>query len=173
MNESIDFGKLSLKDALDLAIFIEEEARERYEEFADQMEVHHTADAARFFTFMAANETKHGEELGARRRQLFGDEPTRMSRSMIWDVEAPGYEKARAFMSPRQALEVAFESEVKAHAFFLAALPHIDDPAVKALFDELLGEEVHHQELVKAELAKLPPAAEVDDEEFADEPVAQ
>jgi len=33
----IDFASLSLKDALDLAVLVEEEARERYEEFADQM----------------------------------------------------------------------------------------------------------------------------------------
>lgn len=173
MNESIDFASLSLQDALDLAIFIEDEARERYEEFAAQMEVHHTADAAKFFQYMAQNEAKHGSELVTRRKALFGEEPTRMSRSMLWDVEAPEYDKVHAFMSPRQALEVAFESEVKAHAFFLAAVPHLSDPQVKALFEELLGEEVHHQQLVQAEMAKLPPAADVDEEDNVDEPVAQ
>ena len=50
----IDFSALTLKDALDLAILIEEEARERYEDFADQMEQHHTPEAGRFFRFMAA-----------------------------------------------------------------------------------------------------------------------
>ena len=33
--ETLDFQKLSLKDALDLAILIEEEAGERYLEFAE------------------------------------------------------------------------------------------------------------------------------------------
>ena len=32
----IDFRALSLKDALDLAVLIEQEAEERYEEFAAQ-----------------------------------------------------------------------------------------------------------------------------------------
>ena len=34
-----------MKDALDLAILIEEEARDRYDEFYDNLAVHHTADA--------------------------------------------------------------------------------------------------------------------------------
>ena len=36
MPPAIDFATLSLVDALDLAILTEDEARERYEEFADQ-----------------------------------------------------------------------------------------------------------------------------------------
>lgn len=173
MSKTVDFARLDLKDALDLAILIEEEARERYEEFADQMEVHHTADAADFYRFMAQNEAKHGADIAERRKQLFGDAPTRMSRSMLWDVEAPDYDQARAFMSPRKALEVALASEIKAHDYFTAALPSISDPDVKALFTELQGDEVHHKALVQAELDKLPPDPDVDVEDLVDEPVGQ
>ena len=42
---AIDFAALSLQDALDLAILIEEEAQERYLEFVDQMQQHHTPEA--------------------------------------------------------------------------------------------------------------------------------
>ena len=42
---SIDPAALSLVDALDLAILIEEEAQERYTEFTAQMEQHRTPDA--------------------------------------------------------------------------------------------------------------------------------
>ena len=70
---SLDLSRLSLKDALDLATLIEEEAHERYLELADQMEKHRTPEAARFFRFMAENEAKHGAELAERRRALFGD----------------------------------------------------------------------------------------------------
>jgi len=173
MSQNVDFTRLDLRDALDLAILIEDEARERYEEFAEQMEVHHTADAAKFYRFMAQNEAKHGADLAERRKALFGDAPCRMSRSMLWDVEAPDYDQARAFMSPRRALEVALESEVKAHAYFTAAIPAISDPEVKALFVELQGDEVHHKELVQAELDKLPPDSEIDVEDLVDEPVGQ
>ena len=52
MVPKIDFSKLSLQDALDLAILIEEEAKDRYQEFVDQLELHHTPQAASFFRFM-------------------------------------------------------------------------------------------------------------------------
>jgi erythrin-vacuolar iron transport family protein len=169
----VDFGELSLMDALDLAILIEDEARERYEEFGDQMEVHHTPEAAEFFRQMAVNESKHGTELLARRRELFGGEATRMNRSMLWDVEAPDYDGARAFMSPRQAMAVALQSEIKAHDFFVAALPHVSDPAVAALFAELRDEEVYHQDLVRKQLDRLPSGPDTNPDDYSDEPVAQ
>ena len=43
---TIDFASLTLQDALDLAILIEEEAKERYEEFAENLSLHHTPEAA-------------------------------------------------------------------------------------------------------------------------------
>ena len=169
----IDFKALSLKDALDLAVLIEQEAKDRYEEFAAQMDQHRTPEAAKFFRFMALNEAKHGEELAARRVSLFGDAPVAVTPAMIFDIEAPDYDAARAFMSPRKAMEAALASEVKAHAFFMAAMPSIQDQSVKLLFQELSGEEVQHQDLVKAELAKLPPDSGLSDEDFVDEPAAQ
>ena len=66
----IDFATLTLKDALDLAIRIEEEAYERYGELADQMDLHDTPDAAHFFRFMMANEEKHRAELTERLGRL-------------------------------------------------------------------------------------------------------
>lgn len=172
MPRPIDFAALSLKDALDLAILIEEEARERYEEFVDQLELHHTAEAAEFFRHMAVNETKHGDELSARRRELFGDAPRAVSRAMLWDVEAPEYHQARVFMSARHAMEVALDAETKAHDFFAAALQHVTDPEVKALFEELRDEEIEHQQLVGQHLAKLPPDDDVNPDDYADEPVS-
>lgn len=173
MSQDLDLSKLTLKDALDLAVLVEEEAKERYEEFASMMETHHTKEAAEFFRSMVVNEGKHGEELALRRKKLFGDAPRTVSRLQIWDVEAPDYDKARAFMSPRSAMKVAFQAEEKAEAFFLEALKHLKDPAVRQLFSELRGDEETHKALVKAEIAKLPPDPVVADEDFADEPVAQ
>jgi rubrerythrin len=170
---TLDFAQLSLQDALDLAILIEEEAKERYEEFAENLQVHHTADAAQFFTTMAGNEAKHGADLLERRRAMFGDAPTRVSRDMLWDVEAPGFDQTRMFMTARQAIEVALASEVKAYDYFDAALAHVQDPAVRALFEELRGEEAEHQALVKAVMAKIPPDDPAAGGFDADEPVGQ
>ncbi len=169
----IDFSKLSLKDALDLAILIENEAQDRYDEFAEQMEIHRTHEAASFFRFMSGNEARHGDELRRRRERLFPGEARTVDRSMLFDVEAPEYDQARAFMTPRQAMQAALLSEEKAHAFFVAALPQIQDAEVKALFEELRDEEVEHQKLVRQEMAKLPPDSGPPPEGFVDEPVAQ
>jgi rubrerythrin len=169
----IDFAKLSLVDALDLAILVEEEARERYEDFAGQMEQHRTPEAAKFFRHMAGNEAKHGQELAVRRARLFPDAARTVTRAMIFDVEAPDFDAARAFMSPRRAMAAALASEVKAREFFEAALPSIQDAGVRALFQELRGDEVEHQALVEAEIAKLPPDSGLSDDDFVDEPTAQ
>lgn len=169
---TVDFAALSLQDALDLAILVEEEAQERYLEFVDQMQQHHTPEAAAFFATMAKNEQKHGEELRARRRSLFGDAPSRMRRSMLWDVEAPDYDQPRAFMSARQAMKVALESETKAYEFFVLALPHLNDPEVRRLFQELRDEELLHQSLVREAMRNLPESPEPDASDYEDEPVA-
>jgi rubrerythrin len=172
MAATIDFASLSLQDAIDLAILVEEEAQERYLEFVDQMEQHHTEDAAKFFATMARNEQKHGEELRARRHRLFGDAPLRVKRSMLWDVEAPDYDQPRALMSARQAMQVALVSETKAYEFFVQALPHLGDPEVKRLFQELRDEELLHQSLVREAMRNLPESAEPDPADYEDEPVA-
>ena len=173
MSSKIDFAHLSLKDALDLAVIIEEEAKDRYEEFVDQMVKHRTPEAEEFFRTMVVNESKHEAELASRRDALFGDEPRLVKRSMIWDIEAPDYDQTRAFMSARQAMGVALQCEIKAHDFYAAALPHIQNPAVRSLFEELRGEELLHQTLVQNQIKKLPPDPEIDPEAFVDEPTAQ
>jgi len=173
MTETIDFTSLSLQDALDLAILVEEEAQERYVELAEQLEQHHTPEAAEFFRTMACNEERHGEALRARRQKLFSGLPSRVSRSMLWDVEAPDYDESRALMSARQAMGVALRAETKAHEFFLKALPRITNAEVRTLFEELRDEELVHQTLVREALEKLPPGPEPDPQDYEDEPVAQ
>ena len=121
------------------------------------------------FRMMAGNEAKHRAELVERRRKLFGGAPPRVTTSQLYDVEAPDRGAPRVFMSARQAMEVALASEVKAYEYFGAALPHVADPQVKALFQELQGEELQHQALVKARLEKLPPGPDLEESD-ADEP---
>ncbi len=165
----IDFATLSLKDALDLAILMEDEARERYEEFSRIVGGRYAGDASDAFRAMAVYEARHGAELAARRRALFADEPRQLDRDMLDDFEAPDRGQPRVFMSARQAMEVALASEEKAYDFFTSALPHVQDPKVRELFQELGGEELQHQTFVRARLARLPPGPDVEEEE-ADEP---
>lgn len=166
MTARIDFSNLTLMDALDLACLIEVEAAQRYEEFAEAMGHRRIGDAASVFRSMAENERKHGEELAQRRHALFGDAPRKVKRDDLFDVEAPDYGAPRWNMSQRAAFEVALAAEKKAYAFYDVALPTIEQPEVRALFQELRAEEVEHVRLVEEILAKLPAEAA---NELADE----
>jgi rubrerythrin len=173
MSHDIDFSTLSLRDTLDLAIAIEEEAKERYDEFAEQLEVHHNPEVAKFFRFMSDNEVKHAEVLAGRRSELFGDEASTADASLIYEVEAPGYDGARAFMGIQAALEVALNAEIKAYEFYHDALPSVSEEPIKELFARLRDEEVRHQEMIKEIMAKVPEMDGFDPGDFADEPTAQ
>lgn len=169
---SIDFTKLTLCDALDLATLVEEEAKERYGEFAHQMELHHNPTAAGFFKFMLKIEGLHENRLAERRKALFADAPRKVGREMIFDIEAPEYHEVRANMTHRQALDTALEAERKAFAFFDEAVKHVKDPEVLELFNELREEELEHAGLVEKEIAKLPPGSPTEPEDDDEEPVA-
>ena len=173
MSADIEFADLSIRDALDLAILVEDEAQERYCELADNLEYHNTKDAAGFFRFMATCEAKHGDELRAKRKQLFSDEPASVDRSMLWDVEAPAFEVAKTFMSLQDALDVALAAETKAFEFFDGALPEVEDLEVRELFTELRQEEIEHMQMVREQMEKAGVGDDLDPDDFADEPVAQ
>ena len=112
MTKQLDLTKLDLMDALDLAILIEQEAMERYEELTAVMREHRTEEAASFFHFMAKAEAKHGADLLTQRTKLFGKAARRVDRSLLFDIEAPGYETVHDFMTLREALKVAMDAEV-------------------------------------------------------------
>lgn len=169
MTTRLDFARLDLQDALDLAILIEAEAYDRYRLFAAQLGHRHAGDAASVFASMAENEAKHGKELLARRKARFGETPRRVSRDDLFDVEAPDTGAPRANMSTRQAFEVALAAEQKAHAFYADALEHVADPDIRALFEELRDEEVDHVRMVREALAGLPPEADQEWEQDEDE----
>lgn len=169
MPQPLDFKTLSLQDALDLAIAMEEEARARYDEFTHLVGGRYPGDAADMFRTMAGYEARHGADLAARRRALFGDTPARVTPALLDDAEAPDRGKPRVFMSARQALEVALASEQKAWDFFDGALREVAEPSVRTLFEELRAEEARHATMVRERLERLPPGPDVEEDE-ADAP---
>ena len=162
MPTKLDYAKLSLMDALDLATLIEVEAHRRYTQFAEQLGSHTDDDAASVFQSMAINENKHGEQIAERRLALFGDQRPNVKLDDIFDIEAPDVGAPTQNMSPLKAYWVALSSEQKAFAFYDQALRYVTHPEVKALFEELRDEEAEHVEMVEAMIAKLPPSARVD-----------
>jgi rubrerythrin len=159
MSTRLDLSKLSLMDALDLAKLIEMEACHRYQMFASQLGRTGGYDAGAFFATMAENEAKHGQELEARRKALFGDAPARLTLDDLFDVEAPDMGAPRRGMSTIQAFEVGLAAEKKAYDFYDMALPGIKDPDVRELFTELRDEETEHVEMLKKAMANLPSSA--------------
>ena len=173
MTKKIDFSQLSLRDTFDLAITIEEEAQQRYQELAEQLEAHRTFEAAEFFRFMADNEAKHAAQLRQERSARFADEPSTADASWVFEIEAPEYQQARASMSVQAAFQVAMACERKAHDFFDQALPTIKDPEVLAIFEQLRAEEEEHERKLQDTLSRLPEEDGFDPADFADPPQAQ
>lgn len=169
MTSKIDFATLDLQDALDLAILVEEEAGERYRELQGLVGGRYPGDASDVFRTMATAEARHRAQLLERRTRLFADAPRRVDRSWIEEVEAPGLGAPRVFMGPRQAFQVALESEEKAHDFFAEALPHLGDQQVRELFEELKAEEIEHHRRIEKAMATLPPGPDLEEED-ADAP---
>jgi len=169
MSTSLDLSKLSLMDALDLAKLIELEACHRYQMFASQLGRTGGYDAGAFFATMAENEAKHGHELEARRKAMFGDTPARLTLDDLYDVEAPDMGAPRRGMSTLQAFEVGLAAEKKAYDFYDMALPGIVDPEVRTLFTELRDEEAEHVEMLREAMAKLPQSASAEIEFDVDE----
>ncbi|OGT09388.1 MAG: hypothetical protein A3J49_15080 [Gallionellales bacterium RIFCSPHIGHO2_02_FULL_57_16] len=171
MTIQLDFSTLNLQDALDMAVLIEKEAEDRYLLFVDQLGQRYPGDATNFFTMMARNEQRHGVELSERRRLLFGDAPSRVTKDMIKnDIEAPDPGKAIRYMSPRHALEVAMESEIKAYEFYNSILPFIQDATVRELIKSLRDEEVEHQKLLSEKKAGYADTLESDFDPEIDAP---
>jgi erythrin-vacuolar iron transport family protein len=170
MSTKIDFSKLTLMDALDLAGLIEIEASKRYALFAEQLGTRGSDDAGAVFESMVVNEDRHGEELAKRRFALFGDAPPKVTLDDIFDVEAPDVAAPSWNISQLRAYQIALMSEEKAYAFYDQALRWVTQPDVKTLFAELREEEAEHVRMLNDIIAKLPPSAASDLEDLDQDP---
>lgn len=170
MGIKFDLSALDLMDALDLAIMIEEDAKERYDEFYRQIGTNGVDDAGMFFHQMAANEQKHTDDLLALRKKHFNDAKSKVSRATLYEfqeIEAPEFDQAESRMSVGKALLVALECEIKAHNFYSKASRTVKNEEVKKFFNELAEEEIEHQKMVKDIINKnkgiLDPEVDSDD----------
>ena len=174
MATRLDFSKLTLMDALDLAALIELEAHKRYKEFVQQFGTRSTDDTGAVFESMAVNEKKHCDEIAERRLALFGEQPPKVKPDDLFDVEAPEVGATRWNMSPLKAYYVALAAEKKAYDFYDQALRHVTQPEVRKLFEELREEEAEHVAMVEKIIARLPPSAAEDledEDDYPDRPV--
>jgi rubrerythrin len=150
----VDFSRMDGRDALDIAIVIEDEAELAYEHLADWVEGDGNTEAAEFFKRMAAREKRHKDEITARRAELFGHAPSRHDEAAPWQAEVPDYESLGREVSLEDAFNVAMGAETRAHDFYADALEYIENPDIAELFDWLRKAEIEHQRLLREEMKR-------------------
>lgn len=148
----VDFSRMDGRDALDIAIVIEDEAQLAYEHLADWVKGDGNSEAADFFQRMAVREKRHKDEITARRAELFGDVPARHDEAAPWEAEVPDYESLGREVSLEDAFNVAMGAETRAHDFYAEALEYIEEPNVVELFDWLRKAELEHQRMLGEEM---------------------
>ncbi len=140
------------------AIAIEREAAERYGEFATRMQDEGRDDLARIFEMLADLESEHLRTLEARTLDvvlppipphryhwLEAGAPETAARSMVYRL-----------LTPRMALAIALQAEMRAQAFFEQVFMTCDDPALRALAREMAAEEQSHVLLIERLLENTP-----------------
>jgi len=140
------------------AIAIEREAAERYAELAVRMQDEGREDLARVFRMLADLESEHLQTLEA--RTLDVALPAIASDRYHWlDAGAPetaARELVYRLMTPRMALAIALQAEMRAQAFFERVFMTCNDPALRALAREMAAEEQGHVQLVEQLLQATP-----------------
>lgn len=144
------------------AIAIEREAAERYAELAGRMQDEGREDLGRVFQMLADLESEHLQTLEARTldvalpavaadryRWLESGAPETAARELVYRL-----------MTPRMAIAVALQAEIRAQAFFERVMMTADDPALRSLAREMAAEEQEHAALLARMLEGMPdPAA--------------
>jgi rubrerythrin len=143
------------------AIAMEEEAAQRYEEFADAMDMHNNAEVASMFRRLAAVEARHADELMAQRGWTA---LPLMPRIAFEGCEGPETAQADAvhyLMTPWHVLTLALANEERAVRFFEQLARSTTDAAVRRAALEFKAEEEEHVELVREWMGRVEkPAAD-------------
>ena len=151
----IDFSMLDAMDILDIAIFVENEAEESYEQLETWASARGNEEAAAFFKRMAGFEVLHRRQISDLRAELFGETPSRYTDSAAWEVEAPDWDALGETLTLRQAMEIGVGAETKAHDYYAGAMDYVTDAKVEELLDGLAKAELMHRSLIEEEMARL------------------
>jgi rubrerythrin len=154
MGMDFDFSMLDAMDILDLAIYVEQEAEDNYDQLAAWSK-HENPEATAFFTKMAGWEKLHGTQVIEKRREMFGDTPPKYTSNVAWEVEVPDFDKIGETMTLADALQVAYDAETRAREYYEGVMDYISDEETLALVKDLRDAEIKHQKLVKEQMDNL------------------
>ncbi|MCP4899324.1 MAG: ferritin family protein [bacterium] len=155
MAVELDFSKLSAMDVLDLAIYVENEAEDNYEELVSWMKRQGNDKAAGFFKRMAGLEELHRQQITKVRVELFGEKAPTTTNAYAWEVETPDFDSIPADVSLKAAYELAIGAETKAHDYYAGALEYATDEKMVALLENLRDAELKHKALLEKEMGAL------------------
>jgi rubrerythrin len=140
------------------AIAIEREAGERYAEFARLMADEGNDRVAAVFARLAALEAEHLAVLLRRTDGVALPAPPDVNYQWL-DRGAPetaAHEFVHRLMTPHAALAIALAAEQRAQAFFESVHRTADDPALRALAQDMEMEEQEHIAMIERALELTP-----------------
>ena len=158
----------SAEELLAYSMAIETEAVERYNDLADQMEMHHNYEVAELFRKLAKIEGLHIENvsLASAGKQL----PDLLAWQYEWeDGESPeggSMDEAHYLMQSWHAIELAMRGEKRAVSFFRHVAETATDENVLKMALELVTEEEEHVELLQKWQKRFPRPVEGWDEDL-------
>ena len=157
----------TLAEFMRQALVMENEAAQRYTEFADAMEMHNNREVADLFRKMADIEGRHAQQIMA---QMGWTETPAPAGPIAWDgFEAPEtapIDEVHYLMQPYHALELALANEERAERFFARLARAATTASVRKAARELEAEEREHVELVREWMKRVPRP----DEDWAHDP---
>jgi rubrerythrin len=132
------------------AYAMENDARERYGEFADQMEMHNNLAVAGLFRKLARIEGLHAERIV---REMRWSKPPAAAEAWMWrhseapESAPPG--ELSYLMQPYHALQLALECEQRAVSFFSGITRSTAPADVRRIAREMAAEEREHVRLIR------------------------
>ena len=148
----------STEELLAYSLALETEAVDRFNDLADQMEMHHNFEVADLFRKLAKIEGIHIDNVNkvSGGKQL----PAMSAWEFEWqDGESPeggAAEDAHYLMEAWHAIELAMQGEKRAVAFFLHVVKTATDAEVVKLALELVEEEKEHVYLLEQWQKRFP-----------------
>ena len=151
-----DLAQLTVSELLDLAILAEEEAAQRYGEFAEQMEANREPQTAALFRQIQTREIEHLRRLREQRTRS-GAESKNIEPLHFFDpAEATPYKGSSQQMTPTHVYQAVLQGEERACAFYQKLKEILSDSEAKELAHALWTEELRHVEWAARQLRNLP-----------------
>lgn len=138
------------------AYAMENDARDRYADLAEQMEVHNNPQVAQFFRKLARIEGLHADKIV---KEMGWAQPPAAADAWMWrHSEAPESVptgELHYLMQPYHALELALDCERRAASFFTGITRSTAPADVKRVAREMAADEREHIRLIQEWMRKV------------------